>query len=84
MSRIDYVASALDELNITMEVCWKNMDRGTEKNHSNDSLSATNSTWTGLESNSGLVHVVGILVTVLRPQNDLPSFVSAMLSTFPA
>jgi len=30
VSCIDYVASALDELNITVELCWKHMDRGTE------------------------------------------------------
>jgi len=35
---IDYVASALDELNITMELCWKYMDRGTEILRENPSV----------------------------------------------
>ena len=54
-----------------------------EKTRSSASLFTTNSTWTGLETNSGLILVVGILITVLRLQNEVPSFISTVLFTFP-
>ena len=68
MSCIDYVASALDVLNITIEVffffgkIWIG-----EPKYSCASLSTTNSTWTGLQTNTGLVLIIGYSRHVVGP-----------------